>query len=163
MSVDTLSNIATSIAGMSSLDYAFLLFKMGGVVIGALGSLVALSLAAIKAITAVWSVILERIRHDLSTSFCTPDQLKQAMDAVTARLSSGDDRMERIEEKADETKEALDLLSTRLNRVLMLMAAGGAGNPTLPAAAARTAMESDDSIFHIGDHLPGHASHGGHA
>lgn len=151
MSTDTLSNLATSLASMSPLDYGFLMFKMGGVVVGALGSLLALSLAVIKAVTWVWSIILERIRHDLSNSFCSPADLKNAMDSVSARLTAGDERMSRIEDKADETKETLDLLSKRLNRVLMLLAAGGAGNPTLPAAAVRTAMESDDSIFPLGE------------
>lgn len=161
MSADTLSSIATSIAGMSSLDYAFLLLKMGGVLVGALVGLIGFTMAALKAVTSVWGVILERVRYDLSSSFCTPAQLAEAMEKVSKDFKAGDDRMERIEDTAQGTKEAVDLLSKRLNKVLLLLAAGGAGNPTLPAAAVRTAMESDDSIFPLGEMLA--PRNGGHA
>ena len=152
---DSLAPTASAILSMTERDYIVLLVKLGGLVVSFLAAAAAALGILYRAGLFVWSLMLKSLRADLSTTFCTPAQLTQAMSVVTERLDDGDARMKRTEDDARETREEVKLtrdgveqLNRRFLRILSLLITHGSAveaNPSL-----RAAMESDDApIFEL--------------
>ena len=152
---DSLAPTASAILSMTEQDYIVLLVKLGGLVVSFLAAAAAALGILYSAGLFLWRLMLKSLRADLSTTFCTPAQLTQAMAVVTDRLDDGDARMKRIEDDARETRddvkrtrESVEQLNRRFLRILSLLIAHGsavAANPSLLAA-----MESDDTpIFKL--------------
>lgn len=149
---DSLAPTASAILSMTEQDYIVLLVKLGGLVVSFLAAAAAALGILYRAGLFVWGLMLKSLRADLSTTFCTPAQLTQAMAVVTDRLDDGDARMKRTEDDARETREEVKLtregveqLNRRFLRILSLLVTHGdslSKNPSLQAA-----MESDDSDF----------------
>lgn len=149
---DSLAPTASAILSMTEQDYIVLLVKLGGLVVSFLAAAAAALGILYRAGLFVWGLMLKSLRADLSTTFCTPAQLTQAMAVVTERLDDGDARMKRTEDDARETREEVKLtregveqLNRRFLRILSLLVTHGdslSKNPSLQAA-----MESDDSDF----------------
>ena len=152
---DSLAPTASAILSMTEQDYVVLLVKLGGLVVSFLAAAAVALGILYRAGLFVWRLMLNSLRADLSTTFCTPAQLTQAMTVVTERLDDGDARMKRIEDDARETRddvrltrESVEQLNRRFLRILSLLITHGsavAANPSL-----RAAMESDDApIFEL--------------
>ena len=149
---DSLAPTASAILSMTEQDYIVLLVKLGGLVVSFLAAAATVLGIIYSAGLFVWRRMLRSLRADLSTTFCTPAQLTQAMAVVTDRLDDGDARMKRTEDDARETREEVKLtregveqLNRRFLRILSLLVTHGdslSKNPSLQAA-----MESDDSDF----------------
>ena len=149
---DSLAPTASAILSMTEQDYIVLLVKLGGLVVSFLAAAATVLGIIYSAGLFVWRLMLRSLRADLSTTFCTPAQLTQAMAVVTDRLDDGDARMKRTEDDARETREEVKLtregveqLNRRFLRILSLLVTHGdslSKNPSLQAA-----MESDDSDF----------------
>ena len=152
---DSLAPTANAILSMTEQDYVALLVKLGGLVVSFLAAAATVLGIIYSAGLFLWRLMLRSLRSDLSTTFCTPAQLTQAMTVVTERLDDGDARMKRIEDDARETRddvkrtrESVEQLNRRFLRILSLLITHGsavAANPSL-----RAAMESDDApIFEL--------------
>ena len=149
---DSLAPTASAILSMTEQDYIVLLVKLGGLVVSFLAAAATVLGIIYSSGLFVWRLMLRSLRADLSTTFCTPAQLTQAMAVVTDRLDDGDARMKRTEDDARETREEVKLtregveqLNRRFLRILSLLVTHGdslSKNPSLQAA-----MESDDSDF----------------
>ncbi len=148
---DSLAPTASAILSMTEQDYIVLLVKLGGLVVSFLAAAATVLGIIYSAGLFVWRLMLRSLRADLSTTFCTPAQLTQAMAVVTERLDDGDARMKRIEDDARETRddvkrtrESVEQLNRRFLRILSLLIAHGsavAANPSLQAA-----MDSDSDL-----------------
>ena len=149
---DSLAPTASAILSMTEQDYIVLLVKLVGLAVSFLAAAATVLGIIYSAGLFVWRLMLRSLRADLSTTFCTPAQLTQAMAVVTDRLDDGDARMKRTEDDARETREEVKLtregveqLNRRFLRILSLLVTHGdslSKNPSLQAA-----MESDDSDF----------------
>ena len=149
---DSLAPTANAILTMTEQDYIVLLVKLGGLAVSFLAAVSAVLGILYSGGLFVWRLMLRSLRADLSTTFCTPAQLTEAMAVVTHRLDDGDERMKRIEDDARETRdevrltrESVDQLNRRFLRILSLLVTHSdslSKNPPLQAA-----MESDDSDF----------------
>ena len=148
---DSLAPTASAILSMTEQDYIVLLVKLGGLVVSFLAAAATALGIIYSAGLFVWRLMLRSLRADLSTTFCTPAQLTQAMAVVTERLDDGDARMKRIEDDARETRdyvkrtrESVEQLNRRFLRILSLLITHGsavAANPSLQAA-----MDSDSDL-----------------
>ena len=103
---DTITSVVDVIGKMSEMEYVYLLFKLGLIVLGAFTTLITFLFAAYKAFTLVWGMVMRHIRESLAASFVSPQQLKQTFQEsekyfmeIMRRLDDGDQRMWDIENR----------------------------------------------------------------
>ena len=134
--------LTTALLEMSDVQYGILILKMLGVLGVFLGGLGGFVVFVVKAWGWAWKKALDSMKADLSASFCTPKQLQEAMEKISARLNDGDERMQRTEEAARDMRNTLGRMERQWIRILTLLAADGRPeNPTL-----RAAIESDSHL-----------------
>lgn len=134
---DTISQAVNSIASMNEMEYVYLLFKLGGIAVGAIisggGAIATLYAGA----TWAWRRLLKSIKSSLAGTFCSPQdmeecrveqesQLKAAIEElrnlVINGFENGRHRMDQLDSSMRSLSDNQKHTTTRVDKLFVALA-----------------------------------------